>query len=623
MRAELLKLYWVANFLILVTGHKRHKVDWRGTEYHDFLNCSCGSYNSEQRMIDGATVTDGEYPWLVGILKGNKVDTSVADPMCYGALISDRHILTAASCVIKKKSYELSIYFYGKGITKRRRRSIANIKLHEDYSQRNEDNNLALLTLAVPLRLEKSREMLPICIPNPNLFRGRLDKMTGIMVKMQQHKTVLVSKPRYFFGISIAKIHGPRNAACSNIFSERPKNRALCFQDRDSLCYGNEGSPLTVTLSESDQSPTLLNKGRHFVLSIYSKGYGCDGFQQGKSGVDVSTNILKCGKLTRKLDQERIGKVKITGGTVPWLAELETNHLGSNPDEEYRLCFGAVVSLGTILFPASCLDRIARSYPKVKLLGIEDPRNSTYEIHAVKVHPKYRRKYDHDIALVKLANPLDFNQTGVVPVCLPKPKSKGNNPPKLFEEGEITEENVSDSPVGDGTETRKRPCTFPKPPKPCPKPSALAAVKPNFIIESSVIRTWFYRKGPGYADVPHYGRFFTHRTNSSRCHALFPELLKSKVECIEQQEIKDVVKMNEDFFRTMELGMPMMMSNTTLVKGKPQLHTMKFYLEGIGAPGRNGRPLLDARENVIALLKIEDYIPWIIENSHGGHFCKD
>ncbi|ODM99284.1 hypothetical protein Ocin01_07390 [Orchesella cincta] len=99
-------------------------------------------------------------------------------------------------------------------------------------------------------------------------------------------------------------------------------------------------------------------------------------------------------------------------------------------------------------------------------------------------------------------------------------------------------------------------------------------------------------------------------------------MLKSKVECIEQQEIKDVAKINDRFFKMMELGMPMMMSNTTLVKGKPQLSTMKFYLEGIRAPGRSRLPLIEAREKVIALLKIDDYVPWIRENSHGGHFCK-
>lgn len=52
--------------------------------------------------------------------------------------------------------------------------------------------------------------------------------------------------------------------------------------------------------------------------------------------------------------------------------------------------------------------------------------------------------------------------------------------------------------------------------------------------------------------------------------------------------------------------MPLLLSNTTLVKGKPQAATTKFYLEGIRAPGSNGGiPLLDSRENTTAVLKID------------------
>lgn len=52
--------------------------------------------------------------------------------------------------------------------------------------------------------------------------------------------------------------------------------------------------------------------------------------------------------------------------------------------------------------------------------------------------------------------------------------------------------------------------------------------------------------------------------------------------------------------------MPLMLTNTSLVKNKPQPATTKYYLNGMRAPGSSGGiPLLGARQSVIPLLKFE------------------
>ncbi len=66
--------------------------------------------------------------------------------------------------------------------------------------------------------------------------------------------------------------------------------------------------------------------------------------------------FAECGKLTRKVEDERLARVKIAGGRVPWLAELVTSFHSDNDQDDFRLCFGTVVSLQTVLFPASCID---------------------------------------------------------------------------------------------------------------------------------------------------------------------------------------------------------------------------------------------------------------------------
>lgn len=55
----------------------------------------------------------------------------------------------------------------------------------------------------------------------------------------------------------------------------------------------------------------------------------------------------------------------------------------------------------------------------------------------------------------------------------------------------------------------------------------------------------------------------------------------------------------------MELGMPLMIANTNLVKSKPQPITTKYYLEGIRSPGIGGIPMLDSREGIIPVMKME------------------
>lgn len=59
---------------------------------------ACGKFSLEQKYVDGSQIKDAGFPWLVGILSSRG---SPNFPLCYGALISDRHVLTAASCVWK------------------------------------------------------------------------------------------------------------------------------------------------------------------------------------------------------------------------------------------------------------------------------------------------------------------------------------------------------------------------------------------------------------------------------------------------------------------------------------------------------------------------------------------
>lgn len=207
----------------------------------------------------------------------------------------------------------------------------------------------------------------------------------------------------------------------------------------------------------------------------------------------------------------------------------------------------------------------ARKKPKVKLLSIDSKTDALREVSSIVIHPSYRKKFDNDIALVKLKNVINFNQTKVVPICLPKPSKR--YPIKYPPEKSIMDNIMSwDVRVGladsseergnDSDPSRTRPCRNPYPPcerRPCPPcPSTTprsSRAKPLYVLDHHVTRTWFHRKGPGYEYIEHFGRFGgVQIVNSSKCESLFPEMLQSKVTCIQQKVNKDIVKQNNKFF---------------------------------------------------------------------------
>lgn len=62
------------------------------------------------RIVGGKETEANEYPWMVGLFRGNRL-------YCGGALVSDRHVLTAAHCVHPFKKSEIKVYLGGHNIS--------------------------------------------------------------------------------------------------------------------------------------------------------------------------------------------------------------------------------------------------------------------------------------------------------------------------------------------------------------------------------------------------------------------------------------------------------------------------------------------------------------------------
>lgn len=172
---------------------------------------------------------------------------------------------------------------------------------------------------------------------------------------------------------------------------------------------------------------------------------------------------------------------------------------------------------------------------------------------------------------MKLKQPIDFNQTKVVPICLQKQNKKYSvkypteeTTKRLSSSMLVWNDNTGFANSDEDNDARQaRPCRNPQPPcqrRPCPPcpstttrppsraPTTAKPKPPAYQLKTYVPRTWFYRKGVGYDYNQFFGRFDVDMVNNSVCSHLFPEMLRSKVTCVQQKEIRDIAKQNGKFF---------------------------------------------------------------------------
>ena len=64
-------------------------------------------------------------------------------------------------------------------------------------------------------------------------------------------------------------------------------------------------------------------------------------------------------------------------------------------------------------------------------LAIRDPKQHSYKVKKVHIHPGWEEGYEHDIALLELETPVQFNEH-VQPVCLPDADQEWVEPGTLF-----------------------------------------------------------------------------------------------------------------------------------------------------------------------------------------------
>lgn len=139
----------------------------------------CGLTTKQFPRITGGRPAElEEWPWMVAILRPR-----LPHVHCGGALVTDRHVLTAAHCVvdIPKEAMFVRLGEYNTQLfneTRSRDFRIANIVSHVDFNPHNMMNDIALIRIEKPTIY--NTYIWPACLPPPNVnWEGRMAVVTG------------------------------------------------------------------------------------------------------------------------------------------------------------------------------------------------------------------------------------------------------------------------------------------------------------------------------------------------------------------------------------------------------------------------------------------------------------
>ncbi|XP_025263601.1 venom protease-like [Camponotus floridanus] len=245
------------------------------TVYGPLYPPDCGFSNiSLRRVVGGSPAALGSWPWLTALGFRNPRDSNVPRWLCGGALISTRHVLTAAHCVhgrddlYKVRIGDLDLNSDSDGATPFED-FIEWKAVHPGYNPTSHTNDVAVLktTREVPF----SSILHPICLPVDDFTRNRNVENT--------YPFIAGWGSVYFRGPTSSRLLQTQlpvrpQQECVRAFQNFKGNviddRVLCAgfaQGGKDSCQGDSGGPL--------MSPNPRDNKFYYVIGVVSYGFRC------------------------------------------------------------------------------------------------------------------------------------------------------------------------------------------------------------------------------------------------------------------------------------------------------------------------------------------------------------
>ncbi|KZS13284.1 putative Clip-domain serine protease [Daphnia magna] len=217
--------------------------------------------NTQTRIVGGEVSYPGKWPWMAALYRSN------TNQYCAGALISDRHVLTAAHCVSGVHPSKLHIRLGEFDIPGRlptsstqpnksssgtlldensngnNLYSVEKIIVHQQYEPRSHLHDIAIVRLGQAVLF--SPVIQRICLPPPSL--PSLEDRTAIVAGWGTTAFLGTSSP------SLREVEVPiwNNQACLQAIGKNVFNTTLCAGGRiksADACQGDSGGPLMMPM---------------------------------------------------------------------------------------------------------------------------------------------------------------------------------------------------------------------------------------------------------------------------------------------------------------------------------------------------------------------------------------
>ncbi|OQR67393.1 proclotting enzyme-like [Tropilaelaps mercedesae] len=238
-----------------------------------FLPSKCGVGHGISRIVGGTEALPGSYPWMAAIYIRSGSTWLQA---CGGALVTNKHVVTAAHCVVSgSRSQNLPTRLFlirlgdhnlmttddlPQGVTVDVK--VAKISRHSDFDSRTYKNDIAIMELEAPV--QGSEYIKPVCLPYDGVY-GSLDEEIAVVTgwgytKYEGHGSDVLKQ---------ATIRIWPQAECKDAFKREVTitDEYICAGDgtgKKDSCQGDSGGPL------------VYNEGTKFYLiGIVSFGKKC------------------------------------------------------------------------------------------------------------------------------------------------------------------------------------------------------------------------------------------------------------------------------------------------------------------------------------------------------------
>ncbi|ERL86132.1 venom protease [Dendroctonus ponderosae] len=235
---------------------------------------ACGLSNATlPKVVGGIPAKLGEFPWMVSLGYRNLKNPSQTRWLCGGTLISHRHVLTAAHCVVTDlylaRVGELDLYDDNDGANPTDI-EIEKTKVHENYDATKHINDIAVLALS------RSTEGLvgvwPICLPWEADKKNR--SFLGNQPFVAGWGNLQFNGPSST-NLQLATIPVVENSKCKKAYESAAiiDESILCAgwdNGNKDACKGDSGGPLMYGTVQRD------TKGiRFFQIGVVSYGFQC------------------------------------------------------------------------------------------------------------------------------------------------------------------------------------------------------------------------------------------------------------------------------------------------------------------------------------------------------------